>query len=384
MEFNVLLGDELGDSDVDEIIANKRFPQQRFSPINPVRARSETPKRGRYFSPIPVSRPWTPDYKVHRSSFLPQSSTDSLTKYRGPSTLHQTKTKSPSFLQSGPKSAFTSIESKRTVASREDDRLTPSEAEKEHAPSPSGESNNTLKSMPKTNSNEDLLSSPFSSSSRPTTPGKASFQPNSPHVISHNPPGVVSATSAYLNRTIGEKSNLNKSPIAEVPYGRSLPQFVYSTSQALPYQMPPGSFVSPFLAFPYAGMHIQDKVLSPLGPHTTSTHQALGSPTAVFRPNLVGHGGHPLVNTILPSLVNPPVHSPAPQATGTQKHGEKLPASAVTGSKYPGLDTADKSDEMSKLLSNTTTPGTRKDSKACGTKAPKNILKKHVADGMEQ
>ncbi len=410
MKFSFFIGDELSDAD-DEIMENKRFPQQRFSPINPVRARSVTPKRGRYFSPIPVTRPWTPDFKIHHRSLL-QSSTDALAKYRSSSTslqreyspaLSGSKTQSPSMLQSGAKSAFTSIESNRTVPTGEDSKLPSGNAERDLTFS-SAEDNNVGKSFPKPSNSDGLLSAtlaqPPASWSMPSTLGMTAFQTNPPQIIKHHP--TSSSAAAYSNRTVADMSSLEKSTMADAQYGRIIPPFVYTSDgsvringgsfngQALPYhQIPPSSYISPFVALSYPGLHIQDKVMSPFSPHTLPT-QLPGSPTGLLRPN-------PLVNALISPVLNIQVQSSiaaghsAPPTSSVQNLGEKLATKGKTNSNYQGADTTVKSDEVNKRQSPSSAilpeTSTRKDSKTPAQKegkATKNILKKFVADGMEQ
>lgn len=81
----------------------------------------------------------------------------------------------------------------------------------------------------------------------------------------------------------------------------------------------------------------------------------------------------------------------APQTISLQNLGEKIPTKAVNTNQYQGADTTFNSEDVYKQQSQSsaTLPGTpaRKDSKAPAEKegrATKNILKKFVADGMEQ
>lgn len=380
-------GDELGESDTDEIIENKRFPQQRFSPVNPVRARSVTPKRGRYFSPIPVSRPLTPDFRTHRRS-LPQFSTDALGKYKSSSTLQQrdyslvlaaTKTKSPSVLQSGPKSAFTSIESKRTA-------MTGGNAEKD------------IRSLPISSNNESLSASIAQSLtpwSRSLTPVTTTFQSKLPQT--HDPSDMSSTSTEYSNRIIPEVSSVDKSPLAETQCGRNIPRFVCTsdgmsvgsfTGQTLSYpQISSSPYVPPFVAFSYPGLHIQDKVMSSLGPRALPS-QLPGSPAALLRPNVVSHPGNPFMNALLSSVfMQSPITSghSLPQATFVQNFdADKSP---VDNSKYQGTDTTAKSDEVSQgsgMLAGISTRKEREPGENVLKGSAKKILKKFVPDGMEQ
>ena len=388
----------MGESDADEeIMENKRFPQQRFSPINPVRARSATPKRGRYFSPIPVSRPWTPDLKTHHRSLF-HATTDALAKYRGSSTPQQreyspalagTKTKSQSLLQTGRTSAFTSIESNRTVATEENSSLS------------SSAENNVVKSLPQISSSEGLLSASLAQRSASwSLPARTAFQTKPSQMTAHHPSST--STSSHLNRAVVEMSSLDKSPMADAQYGRSIPQLVYNsdgsvridggafTSQALQYhQIPPPSYIHPFVAFPYAGLHLQDKVMSPFGVQALPA-QLPASQTALLRSN-------PVVNTLISPVLNIQVQSSITSGHSTPPNGvqyrpEKLLTTAVTGGKCSDADTPIKSDDVKKQLSQSPallseTATTRKDSKTFAQKdgkTTKNILKKFVPDGMEQ
>ena len=309
----------------------------------------------------------TPDLRTHRRS-LPQFSTDALA-YRGSSTLQQRdysqvlaapKTKSPSVLQSGLKSAFTSIESKRTVVA-------------------DGQAEKDIRSLPKSSSNESLSASlPQSLApwSRPLTPVKTAFQSKSPQT--HDPADLSSTNTEYSNRINPEMSSVDKSPIAETQCGRNIPRFVFTsdgvgsfTAQTLSYpQISSGPYVPPFVAFSYPGLHIQDKVMSSLGPRALPS-QLPGSPAALLRPNVVSHPGNPFVNALLsPVLMQSPITSghSLPQATIVQNFdADKSP---VDNSKHQASGTTPKSDEVSQ---------------GSVLKVPaKKILKKFVPDGMEQ
>ena len=221
---------------------------------------------------------------MHRAP-LPQSSTDALLKFRGFSTLERkedtsnlrgTTTQSPSMLQSSPKSAFTSIESKKTMSPMEEGTLPSSNVEKDQALFLSG-NNNVVKPVPNSSmSNEVLLSGPFASSI-PTwcnlpTPGKATFQPKTSQTV----PIPSPSTTPTSTRTVGETTNLqDRSPLVDTQYGRSLPRFVYTPGGNVPierssfpghglayHQIPTGSFISPLFALSYPGLHIQDKAMS--------------------------------------------------------------------------------------------------------------------------
>ena len=379
--FAFSTGDELGESDGDEM-ENKRFPQQRFSPVHPVRARSVTPKRGQYFSPIPVSRSLTPDFKTHRKS-LPRFSTDTLAKYRSSSALQQTdyslvtKTKSPPVLQSGPKSAFTSFESKRTATEKD------------------------IRSLTKSSNNESVpasLSQSLAPWSRPLTPVKTAF-PSKPSAQTHNTADMASSSTEYANRIIPDVSSTDKPSISNTQCGRSMPRFVYTsdamnvnsfTAQTSSYpQISAGSYVPPFVSFSYPGLHIQDKMMPPLqlSPRPLSS-QLTGNPAALLRPNV--HPAHSFVNTLLSPVFNIQMQSPitaghsSTQANVVQNFD--VEQSRVDGSKHVVSDTMMKSDKQqpqgSMML-----PGTsiRKERELGENKAPaKNILKKFVPDGMEQ
>jgi hypothetical protein len=299
--------------------------------------------------------------------------------------------KSPSLLlQPGRTSAFTSIESNRTVATGEGGNS-----------SSSAENNNVVKTLPQISSGEALLSASLAqrATSSWSMPARTAFQTKPLQMMTQHPTSCSTA-----NRTVAEMSNSDKLPMADAQFARSIPQFVYTsdnnvridgasfTSQALPYhhQIPPGSYLSPFVAFPYPGLHLQDKVMSPFGVHALPS-QLPGSPTALLRPN-------PVVNTLISPVLNIQVQSSAssghaaPPANGVQNRSEKLLTTSVTGSHYQGADTTIKSDGVKKqhsqspaMLSETST--TRKDNKIPAQKegkATKNILKKYVADGMEQ
>ncbi|XP_028401750.1 protein capicua homolog [Dendronephthya gigantea] len=411
----IVSGEELGESDVDELMENKRFPQQRFSPINPIRARSATPKVGRYFSPIPVSRPWTPDCKSHQRSLV-HPSTDIPAKYRGGSTsqhnnyslsLPGTKTKSPSTLHSGLKSAFTSIESKKAVASREEGKLLSKSAENDTLPS-SGNSTG-IRSVPLSSSNEGLLrctpGQPLTALSRPSTPGKTVFQPKLGQIDPSASASMASTSKDFLNnRTVAEMSD--KSPVADsTQYGRSVPRF-YSSDGSIPLNtssfngqslvyshVPTGSFMSPFV---YAGLHFQEGVMSQMAPLALPA-QVPGSPTTLLRPN-VNHIGHPFGNTLISPVLNIQLQSSitpgynAPQTSSAQNR-EKLPIKVATNSRYQGVETTVKPDKINQQKSQglssgiLSEPSSRKDMKLPSEKegkASKNILKKFIPDGMEQ
>lgn len=414
----------MGESDVDELMENKRFPQQRFSPINPIRARSATPKVVRYFSPIPVSRPWTPDFKNHQRSLV-HSSTDILAKYRGSSASHDmdyspslsgtmpgTKTKSPSTLHSGVKSAFTSIESKKAVVSKEEGKLLCKNAENDILSS--GGNNTGIKSVPISSKNEGLLpctpGQPLTALSRPSTPGKTVYQQKLGQILPSASANMASSSTDYLNnRTVAEMSNLNKSPVADgTQYGRNIPRFVYSSDGSIPLntssfngqslvysQVPTGSFMSPFV---YAGQIPTGSFMSPMAPLALPA-QVPGNPTTLLRPNVVNHIGHPFGNALISPVLNIQVQSSitpgynALQTSNVQNHGEKLPIKVVTDSKYQGVETTVMSDKTNRPKSQSLGSGilsetsSRKDVKPPSEKegkATKNILKKYIPDGMEQ
>lgn len=386
----------------------KRFPQQRFSSA---RARSLTPEKGRYFSPIPVSRCWTPDIIRHNVNFL-QSSTSSFPQYRPndiPALMQQRKqaTNISGNKESlpGPQSAFTTIESKKMNSTREE-----------------GEANAAVSKPRKGSSSDDNRASK-------TTP-TSSFQGNTVNlsVPSRSTPNFISipttnpATTRQHNPNLSGSSLLHtitgrpllavprmpesdKTTLASVQYG-SIPQLVYSScgnvgrdgcsfpGQGLMYhQAPPGSYVPPMVALPYPGGPLQDKVsINPL------SAQIPTSPLLHPSSNIIGHGGYPLVSTLFSPVVN--IHLPQqagagiyalPEGAGFDQGGkgliknqtnEKDAIEMIAGKKHDGVQK-----QSSQTLGVSSGFPVRQDNKSPGEKegkTTKNILKKYVPDGMEQ
>lgn len=382
---------------MDETMGNKRFPQQRFSPINPVRARSETPKSGRYFSPIPVTRPWTPDCNL-RSKSLVQPAVEELAVRRSSSQtrdypLSFTGAKCPSMLQSGPTSAFRSLETCRTVSSGDAGKLLSATEEKCQGRS-ANQNNHGLRTLASFSQSEGLLCSHKALPSGPVSV-KTAFQTKPPQTVHHSIAGVMSLNNAYSNRTVSDLSALDRSAMSEIQCEQNSQQLMCTSngnlfaSQALSYrQLPPGSYVPPFVAF-YPGLHFQDKVMSPLGPPILPNH-VQSSSTALLRQNLMSH---PLVNTLISPVLNIQVqptiaanHS-VPQANNV----EKLPTKPVSDSTYPSTDPTVTSENANKqkfqeaaILPEQLAPKNIKVAVEKEGKTPKNILKKFRADGMEQ
>ena len=403
------VGDELEESDVDEVMERKRFPQQRFSPVNPARARSLTPEKGRYFSPIPVSRCWTPDVIRHNANFI-QSSTSTFPQYRPndiAAVMQQRKqatnisgNQESLSLQSGPKSAFTTIESIMKVNS------TREEVEANTAVSKDSSSDENRAS--KTTHTSSFQGNMVNLSVQRSAPNFISIPTSNPTTTrQHNPilPGssLLHTTTGRPLLAVPRMPESDKTTLANVQYG-SIPHLVYSScgnagrdgcsfpGQGLTYhQSPSGSYVSPMVALPYPGGPLQDKMITAISPLSSQI------PTSsVLRPssNVVSHGGYPLVSTLFSPVVN--IHLPQqggagmyalPDGSGLDQGGKGIIKNQTnekdgTDKKHDGVQ-----NQSSQTLAVSSGFATRQDNKCPGEKegkTTKNILKKYVPDGMEQ
>lgn len=409
-------GDELDESDVDEMMESKCFPQQRFSPINPARSKSLTPEKSRYFSPITVSRPWTPDIGKRNATFL-RTSTSNFSKYgsndatalmqqrKRATNTFETNEKPVLSFQSGSKSAFKSIESKKvnSIGQESETNVVSSKKElKDCASDENGPTTTTLTSSYKGNMMN--LSLPSRS-----TPNAISI-PASNAVVSvcqsfQSKPNL--AASSMLHTTAGRPllavskiPDSDKTTLTNVQYG-SIPHLVYSSSadniaidgcsfsgEALTYhQGSTGSYVPPMMALAYSGRPLQDKLISPIG---ALSAQIPARPAALRRPacgNMIGHGSYPLVNALFSPVVN--IHVQQQQQGGF--YG--LPDSF--GFDVKGIITNQRNKEPDGTEKN---PAKKHDGGFSGSaslrdikspgekegKITKNILKKYVPDGMEQ
>lgn len=396
---------------------NKRFPQQRFSPVNPARARSLTPERSRYFSPIPISRPMTPDFNGRHSKFV-QSSTGTFPKCRTNdmiSPMQQrkyttgfcgTKEKPVLPFHSGQKSAFISVESKKANSIVEDNKTNLAVEKKKECKHPSLDENGAGSTTSTASYCGNL--STFSLPSLTTS-----------NTLSTRPSDATVSDQSKLRQdkpSLPTMSDSDKTALMNVPYG-SFPQLVYSScgnvarhgssfsGQGLAYQQVPSSYVSPMVALAYPGLRngpplLQDKLVSHIRPHTLPAQIPTG-PAALLRPssNVLGHGGHPLVNAVFSPVVNIHVQ---PQDSGLhtlppdvaflkqdekdqiKHHKSKDAKDANTIKKHEGLQKQPLQITATLLGSAAQAPQDTTGSSEKEGRSTKNILKKYVADGMEQ
>ena len=392
----------------------KHFPQQRFSPVNPARARSLTPEKGRYFSPIPVSRCWTPDVIRHNANFI-QSSTSTFPQYRPnhiAALMQQRKqatnisgNKERSSLQSSPKSAFTTIESIMKVNSTREEV----EANTAVSKDSSSDENRASETTHTSSFQGNMVNL---SVQQRSIPNFISIPTSNPATTrQHNPilPGssMLHTITGRPLLAVPRMPESDKTTSANVQYG-SIPQLVYSScanvgrdgcsfpGQGLTYhQSPSGSYVSPMVALPYPGGPLQDKVITAISPLSSQI-----STNSVLRPssNVVSHGGYPLVSTLFSPVVN--IHLPQqggagmyalPDGSGFDQSekgiiknqtNEKDGTEMIPGKKHDGVQ-----NQSSQTLAVSSGFATRQNNKCPGEKegtTTKNILKKYVADGMEQ
>lgn len=366
-DFIVILGDELAESDIDEVVEGKRFPQQRVSCVTPIRARSVTPNRESYFSPVPISRPWTPDYKSSRNIFV-ESRRDALEKFRNSLT---TETLATARSESC-KRDFFDVETNVKIASDKDlDKIPANKSSRDN-----------LSFMKCTVDNQSLcnVSSTYqlSSSSSMLSPVQ-------------NPSHIKS--TSYLKK---HSSEIKTAAIANVT---SAPRFVFSlpdvvdkafVGRGISYQhVLTGPVPYSFTALPFQALHSHDKFVpplvsnvlpsniphSPLSPIQLSNHHVHSHMYSGISP----HMSFQLHSSIAASQV-------LPQHDGSKYIDENKVATITANNYEEGRERAERDPTTKKQPDDATSAKNPRNqiTNDKDEKVVKNILKKFVPDGMEQ